>query len=49
VTVPNLLNHPIWGSADWNDDPSINGTTFGQLSNPINGARQMYVRGEIRF
>ena len=49
VTVTNVFNHPVWGSADWNDDPSINGTTFGQLTNPINGARQMYVRGEIRF
>jgi hypothetical protein len=28
---------------------SINSTTFGQTTSPLNSARQMYLRAEIRF
>jgi hypothetical protein len=49
VTMTNVLNHPIFGAPDWNDNPSITSTTFGQTTNPINGARQMYIRAEIGF
>ncbi|OFW10625.1 MAG: hypothetical protein A3H96_01375 [Acidobacteria bacterium RIFCSPLOWO2_02_FULL_67_36] len=49
VTMQNVLNHPIFGTPNWNGNPSINSSTFGQTTNPINGARQMYIRGEIRF
>jgi hypothetical protein len=49
VTVTNVFNHPIWGTPGWSGNPSINSTTFGQTGNPINGARQMYLRTEISF
>ncbi|HJR61218.1 MAG TPA: TonB-dependent receptor [Vicinamibacterales bacterium] len=49
VTMTNVLNHPVWGTPDWNDFPSITSTTFGQTGSPINGARQMYIRTEISF
>ena len=49
VTMTNVLNHPIFGAPDWNDFPNITSTTFGQTTNPINGARQMYVRAEFTF
>jgi hypothetical protein len=49
VTMQNVLNHPIFGTPNWNGEPSINSTTFGQTTNPINGARQMYIRAEMRF
>jgi hypothetical protein len=49
MTITNVFNHPIWGTPGWNGDPSINSTTFGQTSGPINGARQMYFRTEVRF
>ena len=49
VTMTNVLNHPVFSTPNWNGEPSINSTTFGQITNPINGARQMYLRTEIRF
>ena len=49
VTMTNVFNHPVWGTPDWNDFPNITSTTFGQVGNPINGARQMYIRTEISF
>jgi hypothetical protein len=49
VTMQNVLNHPIFGTPNWNGDPSVTSTTFGQTTNPINGARQMFIRAEIRF
>lgn len=49
VTMQNVLNHPIFGTPSWNGNPSVTSTTFGQVSNPINGARQMYLRTEITF
>ena len=49
VTMTNVLNHPVWGAPDWNDNPGITSTTFGQVDGPINGARQMYFRAQIGF
>lgn len=49
VTIQNALNHPVWSTGSWSSDPSITSTTFGQTSGPINGARQMYLRTEVRF
>ena len=49
ITATNVLNHPIFGAPDWNDFPNISSTTFGQTTNPINGARQMYIRAEFTF
>lgn len=49
VTITNVLNHPIWGTPGFLGSANINSTTFGQTSNPLNGARQMYVRAEVRF
>jgi hypothetical protein len=49
MTMTNVLNHPVWGAPDWNDNPGITSTTFGQVTGPINGAREMYFRAEIGF
>jgi hypothetical protein len=55
VTMTNVLNHPIWSAPNWNGEPSINSTTFGQVTAPITinnrdiGARQTYLRMEVRF
>jgi hypothetical protein len=56
LTATNVLNHPVWGPANaqgvvWSFDPSINGTTFGQVTGPLNNnaARQVYLRTEIKF
>jgi carboxypeptidase family protein len=54
VTVTNVFNHPIWSTPSWNTTaapavPNITSTTFGQIAAPLNGARQMYLRGEVRF
>ncbi|HEY7502251.1 MAG TPA: TonB-dependent receptor [Vicinamibacterales bacterium] len=49
VTMTNVLNHPIWGAPGFLNSSSIQSTTFGQQTAPLNGARQMYIRGEVRF
>jgi hypothetical protein len=48
-TVTNLLNHPIFSTPGFLGDTSIQSTTFGQSTNTINGARQVYSRIEFRF
>jgi hypothetical protein len=52
-TIQNLLNHPVWSTFPANQgfltDVSIQSTTFGQTTNPANGARQVYARLEFRF
>ena len=46
----NVLNHPVWGTGlGFLQDASVTSTTFGQTTGPQNGARQMYIRAEIRF
>lgn len=50
VTMTNVLNHPVWSTPGFSSTPTnITSTTFGQTGGPINGARQMYIRTEIRF
>jgi hypothetical protein len=58
VTITNVFNHPIWTTPNWNTtagvaSPNITSTTFGQIAAPLTsgtiGARQMYLRGELRF
>ena len=49
VTMTNVFNHPIWGTPGFLGTANITSTTFGQTGNPLNGARQMYLRAEVRF
>jgi hypothetical protein len=57
VTMQNVFNHPVWGIGPANggiglnylNDGNIQSTTFGQTPQTSNGARQMYLRLEIRF
>ena len=52
VTMTNVFNHPVWSTPAWNANAinfNITSDTFGQIGNPINGARQMYLRTEISF
>lgn len=49
VDMTNVLNHPVWGTPGFLGGTSIQSTTFGQTTSPLNGARQLYLRGEIRF
>jgi hypothetical protein len=49
VTMENVLNHPIFGTPGFLGQTDITSTTFGQTTNPINGARQLYLRTEISF
>ena len=53
LTVTNVLNHPIWGTAGLVGEPSINSTTFAQTTDPLTsnglGSRQMHIRAEVRF
>jgi len=50
VTATNVFNHPVWGTGlGFLTDANITSTTFGQTTGPANGARQMYVRMEVKF
>lgn len=52
VTITNVFNHPIWSTPGFLGSANITGTTFGQTTAPLGGslgAREMYLRGEIRF
>lgn len=49
LTFQNVLNHPVFSTPGFLGDTSIQSTTFGQTTNPINGARQVYSRIEFRF
>lgn len=49
VTMTNVLNHPVFSTPGFRGETSIQGTTFGQTTAPINGARQMYARLEFKF
>jgi len=53
LTMTNVLNHPVWTAPNWNGNPSINSTTFGQTGSPYtgndHGSRQAYFRVEVRF
>lgn len=49
VTMTNVFNHPIWGTPGFLGTANITSNTFGQVGNPLNGARQMYLRAEVRF
>ena len=48
-TFQNLLNHPVFSTPGFLGDANITSTTFGQTTQPINGARQVYARIEFRF
>jgi hypothetical protein len=51
VTIQNLLNHPVWSTPGFLSETSIQSTTFGQSTNPLNNAtpRNVYVRGSFAF
>jgi hypothetical protein len=52
-TFQNLLNHPVFSTFPQNSgfltDMNITSTTFGQVTGPVNGARQVYARVEFRY
>jgi len=49
VTITNLLNHPVWSTPGFLGETSIQSQTFGLSNNPINVARQLYSRVQVRF
>ena len=50
LTSRNVLNHPIWGTGlGALTDASITSTTFGQTTQPVNGARTIQLRLEVKF
>jgi len=49
LTITNVLNHPVWSTPGFLGETSIQSTTFGLSTNPINGARQVYTRAEFKF
>jgi len=50
ITATNVMNHPVWGTGlGFIQDANITSTTFGQTVQPANGARQLYIRTEIKF
>jgi hypothetical protein len=59
LNVLNALNHPVWSTGpqlnnngiglNFLQDASITSTNFGQVSRPLNGARRIVIRAEIKF
>jgi hypothetical protein len=50
ITARNVLNHPVWGTGlGALTDANITSTTFGQTTQPLNGARSFFIRTEIKF
>lgn len=50
ITARNVLNHPVWGTGlGALTDANITSTTFGQTTQPLNTARQLYIRMEVKF
>ena len=50
LTSRNVLNHPIWSTGlGALTDASITSTTFGQTTQPVNGARTIQLRLEVKF
>jgi hypothetical protein len=57
LNVLNALNHPVWTTGpnlngiglSFINDASITSTTFGQVARPLNNARRIVIRSEIRF
>jgi hypothetical protein len=57
ITAQNVLNHPVWATGpasggiglNFLNDASITSTTFGQVAQPLNAARNLYIRTEIKF
>ncbi len=44
--ITNVFNHPEWGVTT---TMNVQSTTFGQVTNPMNGARSVQARGILRF
>jgi hypothetical protein len=49
LNILNAINHPVWGAAGFLVDQNITSATFGQVSSPINGARRIVIRMEVKF
>jgi hypothetical protein len=49
MSALNLLNHPIWNPANPGTTLSIQSTTFGQMTQPANGARVLQFRAMVTF
>ena len=59
LNVLNAVNHPVWstgpipatGGAGLNflTDANITSNTFGQVQQPLNGARRIIIRAEVQF
>ena len=50
LTVSNVLNHPMFGlTNNFLANVNITSQTFGQTTNPINGAREAFFRMDISF
>jgi hypothetical protein len=57
LNVLNVLNHPVWSTGPVNsgvglnfiNDAGITSTTFGQVAQPLNAARRIVIRTEIKF
>ena len=49
MTIQNVLNHPMFGTPGFLGAQDITSQTFGQVTNPFNGSREMYFRVDFSF